>query len=74
MALKAGGKLISVDPCFAPNQSQIARFLISQDRGQNVRVESAYAQLVNRVFSKTEIQVVHKTWIPYTHCYMVCTK
>lgn len=73
-ALKQGGRLVSVDPCYAPNQNPIARFLISKDRGQNVRVESAYKQLVNKAFKNTQTQVVHRAWIPYTHCYMVCTK
>lgn len=74
MALKDGGKLICIDPCFAPDQNPIARFLISKDRGQNVRVEASYAQLVERTFAITDIQVIHKAWIPYTHCYMICTK
>lgn len=73
-ALKDGGKLVSVDPCFAPYQSPIARFLISKDRGQNVRVESAYKLIVNRTFKFVQARIVHRNWIPYTHCYMVCTK
>lgn len=73
-ALKPGGRLVSVDPCYTPNQNPIAHFLISKDRGQNVRVESDYKQLVNRTFKNIQTQVVHKAWIPYTHCYMVCTK
>ncbi len=52
-ALKPGGKLVSVDPCYAPNQNPIARFLISKDRGQNIRVESAYKQLANKAFKKS---------------------
>ncbi len=73
-ALKDGGQLVSVDPCYAQDQSKIARYLISKDRGQNVRVESAYKMLVSKIFKKTQTQVVHRAWIPYTHCYMVCTK
>ena len=73
-ALKDGGKMVSVDPCFSPEQSRVARFLISKDRGQNVRVEAAYKILVNKTFRKIKTNVVHKAWIPYTHCYMVCTK
>lgn len=73
-ALKNGGKLVSVDPCYAPEQNPIARFLISKDRGQNVRVESAYRMLVNKAFKNVQSRVIHKSWIPYTHCYMVCIK
>ena len=73
-ALKDGGKLVSVDPCYTPEQNPIARFLISKDRGQNVRVESAYKAVVNRTFKHISTQIVHRAWIPYTHFYMVCTK
>lgn len=73
-ALKDGGQLVSVDPCYTQGQSKIARFLISKDRGQNVRMESGYKMLVNIIFKKIQTRVVHRTWIPYTHCYMVCTK
>ncbi len=74
IALKDGGKLVSVDPCFAENQNPIARFLISRDRGQNVRVEAAYKAIVQRTFKFVKTNIVHRAWIPYTHCYMVCTK
>ena len=73
-ALKDGGKLVSVDPCYTPEQNPIARFLISKDRGQNVRVGSAYKAVVNRTFKHISTQIVHRAWIPYTHFYMVCTK
>lgn len=73
-ALKEGGQMVSVDPCFAPEQNKLARFLISKDRGQNVRNESGYRMLVHNVFKTVQSQVVHRAWIPYTHFYMVCTK
>lgn len=73
-SLKEGGKLITIDPCYDPNQSKIARFLVSKDRGQNVRYESQYTSLVTNIFSNINVKVVHKRWIPYTHCYMVCEK
>ena len=73
-ALKDGGKMVSVDPCYTEKQNKLARFLISKDRGQNVRIESAYRMLADGIFNKSQTQVVHRAWIPYTHCYMVCTK
>jgi len=74
LALKDGGKLVSVDPCYAQDQNPAARYLISKDRGQNVRVESAYKAIVNRTFKHIDTRIVHRAWIPYTHCYMVCSK
>ena len=73
-ALRPGGRLVTIDPCFAEEQNPIARLLISQDRGQNVRMRAGYQALVESVFSDVRIDVRHKVWIPYTHCYMDCTR
>lgn len=73
-ALREGGKLISKDPCYTPKQNPVAKFLVSKDRGQNVRIEEGYRNLVNHKFHNIVTEVVHKAWIPYTHCYMVCKK
>jgi SAM-dependent methyltransferase len=73
-ALKPGGRLLTVDPCFTPNQNKIAKFLISQDRGQNVRIEENYKLLPSPIFSSTTVNVINRLWIPYTHCIMNCVK
>lgn len=73
-ALKPGGRLLTIDPCLDPSQSPIARFLIRNDRGQNVRNGAGYDVLARAVFESPRIEVRHKAWIPYTHCYMECQK
>lgn len=73
-ALKPGGRFITIDPCFSPDQNAIARYLISQDRGQHVRNQSEYQDLTLGTFAEAKIKVVHKMWIPYTHCIIECTK
>jgi cyclopropane fatty-acyl-phospholipid synthase-like methyltransferase len=73
-ALKDGGRLVTIDPCFDSEQNPIARFLVSQDRGQNVRSGELYRQLALNAFSQTEGVVRHRAWIPYTHWIMECTK
>lgn len=73
-ALRPGGWLIAVDPCFADGQNPIARYLIECDRGKNVRVASAYEMLARPAFDMVNAEVRHKRWIPYTHCYMKCVK
>jgi SAM-dependent methyltransferase len=73
-ALKPGGRLLTVDPCFEPGQNPIARFLVSHDRGQHVRNKAAYASFANAVFRSPRIEVRHQGWIPYTHCFMECTR
>lgn len=73
-ALRAGGRLVTIDPCFADDQNVVSRFLVSHDRGQNVRDAAGYEALARAVFESPRIEVRHKAWIPYTHCYMECQK
>ena len=73
-ALKDGGRLVTIDPCYTLDQNFIARFLISKDRGQNVRDEISYKIFASQTFKNVKVDVKHKLWIPYTHCYMECTK
>jgi SAM-dependent methyltransferase len=73
-ALKPGGRLLTIDPCLDPSQNPIARFLINNDRGQNVRDMAGYDALATMVFQSPRIVVQHRTWIPYTHCFMECRK
>lgn len=72
--LDTGGCLVCIDPCFAEVQSPIARFLISRDRGQNVRTQDGYRSLPEGVFATVRGELRHRAWIPYTHWYMECVK
>ncbi len=72
-ALKPAGRLITTDPCLVPGQSAIARFVISRDRGQNVRDPVGYLNLARSVFSNLDAQVRHDLLrIPYTHLILDC--
>jgi len=73
-ALKPGGRFVTVDPCWTDHQHPVARFLISRDRGRNVRTAIGYEQLVSPVFRERKITVRHKAWVPYTHCFMECVR
>ena len=73
-ALKTGGRLVTIDPCLVPGQNFVARYLIGKDRGQNVRNEMGYRALAAEHFDSVQIDVVNKSWIPYTHCFMICTR
>jgi len=73
-ALRPGGRLVTADPCLQPGQNPIARFLVSRDRGHNVRDEAAYAALARAVFPSLRAEVRDQAWIPYTHCFMECTR
>jgi 2-polyprenyl-3-methyl-5-hydroxy-6-metoxy-1,4-benzoquinol methylase len=66
-ALKPGGRLLTRDPVYAKGQNPIAKFLISQDRGQNVRDVNGYMALAHSVFEQVKGTLSHQKWIPYTH-------
>ena len=72
--LCSGGRLVTVDPCYADNQCAIARYLISRDRGQNVRTAAEYCALAAGAFSSVAEHVRDDLLrIPYSHCIMECT-
>lgn len=71
-ALAEGGRLITIDPCLAPGQNPIARYLILHDRGQNVRTQAGYRDLVAHSFARVDGTLRHRSWIPYTHWIMEC--
>ncbi len=73
-ALKFGGKLLTIDPCFEPSQNLFAKFLIDNDRGQNVRDKNGYKNIALSVFNDVLVEVRHQNWIPYTNCFMECKK
>jgi len=73
-ALRKGGRLVTIDPCFAPDQSSIAHYFVSRDRGQHIRNLEGYAVLPKPVFGDVAGIVRHRAWPPYTHCILECTK
>jgi len=74
-ALKPGGRFCSFDGCFIDGQNPIARYLISKDRGRNVREPEEYKALVDPYFETVDLVIRHDMLrIPYTHAIMVATK
>lgn len=73
-ALKPNGRLLTFDPCLEPSQHPIARLLVLNDRGKNVRDKTGYETLAKSVFESPSVEVRHRAWIPYTHCFMECRK
>jgi len=72
-ALNPDGVLLTVDPCFVPGQSPIARWLIEHDRGQNVRTEQGYRELAARCFASIDAVPRHDFLrMPYTYLIMRC--
>jgi SAM-dependent methyltransferase len=72
-ALKPGGRLVTLDPCYLDGQSYLAKFVVSHDRGQNVRFPEAYAALGKPSFSDIAITVQEKPLrIPTQNTVLVC--
>jgi SAM-dependent methyltransferase len=72
-ALRKGGRLVTIDPCFTTGQGAVARFLVGRDRGQNIRTAEQYRLIAEDSFKNVELTVKHRNWLPYTHCIMECT-
>lgn len=71
--LACHGRLLTLDPCFDPGQSAIARRIIASDRGRNVRTLEGYCQLASGLFSQTSAHLRSDLLrIPYTHAILEC--
>ena len=73
LALKPGGRFVTLDGCFVPGQSRVAHWLLKNDRGQFVRTAEGYLTLANRVFSDVRPTIRHDLLrTPYTHIMLEC--
>lgn len=73
--LRPGGRFVSIDGTLVQGQSSIARTLVLQDRGQNIRTPDAYAALAREAFGLVEPHIrTDMLRIPYTHCILECTR
>jgi 2-polyprenyl-3-methyl-5-hydroxy-6-metoxy-1,4-benzoquinol methylase len=74
-ALKPGGVLVTLDGCYTPTQSTLAKILLNRDRGRFVRTRDEYVRLAKATFADVEPHVCSNLLrIPYTHLIMRCTK
>ncbi len=73
--LASGGRIISIDPAFADGQNRFASWMISRDRGRNVRTEAELLRLATRQFPETKSVLRHDLLrIPYTHIILECSR
>ena len=74
-ALKEKGRFMSYDPCWIPNQGAISKYLMSMDRGRNIRSEQQYRQLAAKVFQNVDASMDTKPLlIPYVSIVLECAK
>ena len=74
-SLKRGGRLICHDACWVPNQEALSRYIMSTDRGRNIRTEQQYRQLAGKIFRNVHAWVDTKPMrIPYVTILLECEK
>jgi SAM-dependent methyltransferase len=74
-ALKRGGRLVSYDPCWIPNQGVVSRYIMSHDRGRNIRTERQCLQLAAKIFRNVHTWIDTKPLrIPYVTIVLECEK
>jgi SAM-dependent methyltransferase len=74
-ALKSGGRFITHDACWIPNQGAVSKWIMSHDRGRNIRTEQQYRQLAAKVFRNVDAWVDTKPMrIPYVTVVLECEK
>ena len=74
-ALKRGGRLICHDACWIPNQGAVSKWIMSYDRGRNIRTEQQCRQLAGKIFRNVHARVDTKPLrIPYVTIVLECEK
>ena len=74
-ALKSGGRFITHDACWIPNQGAFSRYIMSKDRGRNIRTEQEYRRLAGKIFRNVHAWVDTKPLrIPYVTIVIECEK
>ena len=73
--LRPGGRFVAVEPHMYEGQHSIARALINRDRGQFVRTELEYSDLISREFNDIEtVRDEHLLRVPYTLSVYTCLR
>jgi SAM-dependent methyltransferase len=65
--VRPGGRLVTLDPCYVPGQSRIARFLKDHDRGRHIRDVESYRELFSGNDSFETVVLSDMLRVPYTH-------
>jgi SAM-dependent methyltransferase len=74
-ALKQGGRFVCFEACWVSHQGFLSRYVMSKDRGQNIRTEQMYRQLAGNVFKNVDAWVdTQPLRIPYVMILLECQK
>ncbi len=71
--LRAGGRLVCLEPTWLVHQLWSSRWLMAQDRGKNIRTEAEWKALASGSFRRVESSILTGLYrIPYTHIVLEC--
>lgn len=70
--LKKKGKIITLDPIYEDKQNFFKKFLISYDRGKNIKTKKKYIKLVGYYFKYIKTKIYNQSFVPYTWFTMTC--
>jgi len=65
--VRAGGRLVTLDPCYVAGQSRIAQFLKDHDRGRYIRDVENYRRLFSSNGSLETVVRSDMLRVPYNH-------
>jgi len=72
--LAPDGRLVCFEPTFVANHPRVSRWLMSQDRGKNVRTDAEWRVLAESVFENVQTEIVVGLYrIPYMHIVIECS-
>jgi ubiquinone/menaquinone biosynthesis C-methylase UbiE len=73
--LKPGGRIVTIDNVWLPQQRFVARTLIGMDSGLNVRTPDGYLRLLDNSAFEVESRIYHDlSRVPYDHFCMTARK
>jgi len=73
--LKPGGRLFTLDLCYAEKEPWVVRWLVSIDRGKYTRTEKEYLKLASRSFGDIKSYIRNDLYrIPFTIIILACKK
>jgi SAM-dependent methyltransferase len=66
--LRPGGRFVCVEPCLLRHQTAASRWIMSKDRGRNVRLGEEWRRLLETEFASCAVHVVTGLLrLPYVH-------
>jgi SAM-dependent methyltransferase len=73
--LKPGGRVVTLDGCYVPGQSRLAKWFLDGDRGKFVRDEAGYVSLARHAFHQVQSSIHDDFFrIPYSTIILQCSQ